>query len=82
MLRYHWSKLPQEARQELANAAGDDEVDIQTRMALERFYAEYGLPEFRLRQPVHPLARQDLQAALDAGRVPNWVLALSADVLA
>ena len=74
MLRYHWSKLPEEARAELAKPDTGEALDPQTMLALERFYAEYGLPEFQLRRPITSMARADIRRAMEARRVPGWVL--------
>ncbi|MFC6591671.1 hypothetical protein ACFP81_06375 [Deinococcus lacus] len=76
MLRYHWSKLDKEARAELAKPDTGEGIDPQTMLALERFYAEYGLPEFQVRRPITSQARADLRRAMDARRVPSWVLAM------
>lgn len=75
-LRYHWSKLPQEAREEMAKAPTNTEPDAITQMAMQRFYADYGLPEFEFKRALTGRARHDLARAIEAGRVPGWVLLL------
>lgn len=70
---YHFSKLGKESWAALANPTAEP-ADPNLKPALAAFYAEYGLPEYQFRAPLTALARQDIAAALSAGRVPNWVL--------
>lgn len=71
-LRYHFSKLTEEQRKEMAEGRAGPGSPYYER-AWAKWLADYALPEFW--QPrVHQGAALDFMRALKKGRVPNWVL--------
>lgn len=75
MLRYHFSKLSDDQRKEMAEGKVTEGNPHHAR-AWARWVADYDLPEYRV-QRVHRGAAQEFMRALGKKRVPNWVLTLA-----
>ncbi|GGN32247.1 hypothetical protein [Deinococcus daejeonensis] len=75
---YHFGKLGPDGWQQLAKAQ-PGEPDPMQALARRRFFAPYNLPEFQTHIPRR--ACIEYVQALQAGTVPNWVMALTPDHL-